>query len=138
MLCTLDLLLHALWRLKRRSGLVSQPTLNRRPEQGVCLQSALNYEEMVSGRPAVVPPAQRNCVEDILLTERDAVLCRSLAEAAHAQRPSSKPWQRPLVVGAVGEAHLEGIADLWQDDRWREVVQDLDSGGELMLTSLIA
>lgn len=92
------------------------------------MQSALNYEEMVSGRPAVVPPAQRGCVEHILLTERDAVLCQSLTEAAKAQRPSSKPWQRPLVVGAVGEAHLEGIAELWQDNRWRDVVQKFNTG----------
>ncbi|CAL8462413.1 g1946 [Coccomyxa elongata] len=94
------------------------------------LQSVLNYEEMVSGRPAVVPPAQRGCVEHILLTERDAVLCQSLAEAAHAQRPNSKPWQRSLVVGAVGEAHLEGIAELWQDSRWRDVVKELNTGSK--------
>ena len=95
----------------------------------VCpVQSALNYEEMVSGRPAVAPLAQRGCVEHILLTERDAVLCRSLAHAAEAQQPSTKPWQRQLVVGAVGEAHLEGIAALWEGHRWQDVLNEMDSG----------
>ncbi len=102
------------------------------------MQSALNYEEMVSGRPAVVPPAQRGCVEHILLTERDAVLCQSLADACHSQRPNSKPWQRPLVVGAVGEAHLEGIAELWQDNRWRDVVKELKIGVFLRLLHVCA
>lgn len=76
----------------------------------------------------MAPLAQRGCVEHILLTERDAVLCRSLAHAAQAQQPSAKPWQRQLVVGAVGEAHMEGIADLWDGQRWRDVLADMDTG----------
>ena len=45
-------------------------------------QAALNYEEAVTGRPAVAPLGQRTCVEHILLTQRDATLCASLAAAA--------------------------------------------------------
>lgn len=78
----------------------------------------------MSGRPAVAPLATRGCVEHILLTERDAVLCRSLAQAARAQNPSA----RPLVVGAVGEAHLEGIADLWEGRRWQDVIDEMGTG----------
>lgn len=89
------------------------------------VQSALNYEEMVSGRPAVAPFNARTCVEHILLTERDACLCRSLAQAV-ASRPAG--YQRPLVVGAVGEAHLEGIARMWDRQDWLEVLAQGDAG----------
>lgn len=97
------------------------------------MQSALNYEEMVSGRPAVVPLGQRGCVEHILLTERDAVLCQSLAHAAAAQRPGAQFLRRPLVVGAVGEAHIEGIAELWVGRKWQDVLQEVAVGERFSL-----
>ena len=101
-------------------------------------QAVLNYQEMLTGRPAVAPLGRRNAVESVLLTQRDATLCSSISAAAAAcaqsqqspaapaaarrELPGSSRFRQPSVV-AVGEAHLQGVLQLWQGDRWRQALQ---------------
>ena len=101
-----------------------------------CTQAVLNYEEMLTGRPAVAPLGRRTSVEAVLLTQRDAALCASMAAAAAGAAAgglggpsggeSAKAGvpRRPAVVGVLGEAHLQGVLQLWQGARWREVLRE--------------
>ncbi|CAL5227715.1 g10725 [Coccomyxa viridis] len=91
-------------------------------------QAALNYEESLSGQPAIAQRADYTLAQHIMQTEREAVLCQSLHKAANS-RAAGQAFRQPLVVGVVGEAHLEGIAELWENSRWQGVLDKIHEGG---------
>ena len=93
-------------------------------------QAALNYEESLSGQPAIPQRADYTMAQHIMQTEREAVLCQSLYEAASSPA-AGRAFRQPLVVGVVGEAHLEGLAGLWQDEGWRAVLDNAQQGAVL-------
>ena len=95
----------------------------------VGVQAALNYEESLSGQPAVAQRAEHTLAQHIMQTEREAVLCQYLHKAAGSHAASQR-FARPLVVGVVGEAHLEGIAGLWQDGKWQEALASAQQGAK--------
>ena len=96
----------------------------------VWAQAALNYEESLSGQPAVAERAEYTLAQHIMQTEREAVLCQSLHKAAGSHATFQR-FRQPLVVGVVGEAHLEGIAGLWQDEKWQQALASVQQGAEL-------
>ena len=96
----------------------------------ICMQAALNYEENLSGQPAIAQRADYTLAQHIMQTEREAVLCQSLHRAA-SSRAAGQAFRQPLVVGVIGEAHLEGIAELWQDGKWQAVLDEIQQGEEL-------
>jgi hypothetical protein len=102
-----------------------------------CAQAVLNYAEMLTGRPAVAPLGRRTPVEAVLLTQRDAALCASVAAAAAGAAVAARMGKverggsaqagglrRPAVVGVLGEAHLQGVLELWQGARWQGVLRE--------------
>ena len=94
------------------------------------MQAVLNYEEILTGQPAIPRKADYTLAQHIMQTEREAVLCQSLHRAT--SRPAAgQTFRRPLVVGVVGEAHLEGIAELWQNERWQDVLHEVHTGARL-------
>ena len=95
-----------------------------------CVQAALNYEESLSGQPAIAQRADYTLAQHIMQTEREAVLCQSLHKAANS-RAAGQAFRQPLVVGVVGEAHLEGIAELWENSRWQGVLDKIHEGEQL-------
>lgn len=85
----------------------------------VTAQAAANYLELAcpDGAGALVQAPDELVVHRMLVSERDAVLARSLhaaAERAAAQGPTPGAGPRaPCVVGVVGRSHLPGIARRW-------------------------
>lgn len=94
------------------------------------MQAALNYKEMLTGQPAIPRKADYTLAQHIMQTEREAVLCQSLHRAASSPA-ADQTFRRPLVVGVVGEAHLEGIAELWQNERWQDMLHEVHTGVRL-------
>ena len=91
------------------------------------LQAALNYKEILSGQPAIARKADFTLSQHIMQTEREAVLCQSLHNAAAV--PAGKgTFRQPVVVGVVGEAHIEGIAEMWEGNKWRAIIDDTGRG----------
>ncbi len=94
------------------------------------MQAALNYEENLSGQPAIAQRADYTLAQHIMQTEREAVLCHSLHRAA-SSRAEGQAFRQPLVVGVIGEAHLEGVAELWESGKWQGVLDDVQRGEDL-------
>ena len=92
------------------------------------LQAALNYKEILSGQPAIAKKAAYTLSQHIMQIEREAVLCQSLHNAA-AVPAGKSTFRQPVVVGVVGEAHIEGIAQMWEGNKWRAII-DGTGGGE--------
>ena len=85
------------------------------------LQSALNYHDLVSG---MISPfggseiEQKDVVEEIFISERDAALLWSL----HNASLKVGEGQNKLIVGIVGASHLSGMQRLWKDEtEWRNL-----------------
>ena len=40
-------------------------------------------------------------------------------------------WRRPGVVGVLGEAHVQGVLELWEGGRWHDALEEagLPPGG---------
>ena len=55
------------------------------------------------------------------------MLCQSLHRAA-GTHAAGLHFRQPLVVGVVGEAHLEGIAELWQTGEWQYILDSTQGG----------
>ena len=91
------------------------------------LQAALNYKEILSGQPAIAKKADYTLSQHIMQTEREAVMCQSLHNAA-AVSAAESTFRQPVVVGVVGEAHIEGIAQMWEGDKWRAIVDSTVTG----------
>jgi hypothetical protein len=104
------------------------------------VQAVLNYEELLSGKPAIPPRAHYTLAQHIMQTEREAVLCQSIMHscAASAAKAGAR-FRRPLIVGVVGEAHVEGIAELWEHGKWQSVLAEAEGdargGKPLMMIS---
>ena len=96
------------------------------------MQATLNYKEIMTGQPAIPRKADYTLAQHIMQTEREAVLCQSLHRAASSPA-AGQTFRRSLVVGVVGEAHLEGIAELWQNKRWQDMLQEVHTGARLRL-----
>ena len=100
-------------------------------------QAAANYLELAcpDGGEALVQAPDELAVHRILLSERDAVLARSLhaaAERAAAQGPNPGSGPRaPCVIGVVGCSHLPGIARQWP----RAGLPDGDRSGHVPSTA---
>ena len=105
-----------------------QPGLN---STKCAVQAALNYEEILSGEPAIAQKADYTLAQHIMQTEREAVLCQSFHRAAVSSSAGGS-FRQPLVLGVVGEAHIEGIAELWEHDRWQSIVGKGSKGKELL------
>lgn len=93
-------------------------------------QAGLNYKESLSGQPAIAQRADYTLAQHIMQTEREAVMCQSLHRAA-GSHAAGLNFRQPLVVGVVGEAHLEGIAQLWQEGEWQQVLDSVQQGADL-------
>ena len=81
----------------------------------------------MSGQPASARKADYTLAQHIMHTEREAVMCQSLHNAA-AGRAAERGFRQPLVVGVVGEAHLEGLAQMWEGNKWRAILDNTDRG----------
>ena len=91
------------------------------------LQAALNYKEILSGQPAIARKADYTLTQHVMQTEREATLCQSLHNAAAV--PAGKgTFRQPVVVGVVGEAHIEGIAQMWEGNKWRAILDGTGRG----------
>lgn len=101
------------------------------------MQAALNYEEILSGKPAIPPRAQYTLAQHIMQTEREAVLCQSMHSCAASAAKAGARFRQPMVVGVVGEAHVEGIAELWEHGKWQSVLAEAEEdarGGKPLMT----
>ncbi|KAK9818007.1 hypothetical protein WJX72_005637 [[Myrmecia] bisecta] len=85
-------------------------------DQAFAVASMRNYKELVTDLPHVPADEQLTCVERIMLTERDAVLCNTIH--AEAQRVADGH----CVVAVVGRDHLAGIRQLWQQRTWEAIL----------------
>lgn len=92
------------------------------PSSLPCLQSALNYHELVSTLRPFNDVRNTNCVHRVLILERDATMLHALHEASLRAGPGG------CVVGVVGASHLAGMRHLWEGGRWRQLM----AGGELL------
>lgn len=103
------------------------------------MQAVLNYEELLSGKPAILPRAHYTLAQHIMQTEREAVLCQSMHSCAASAAEAGACFRRPLIVGVVGEAHVEGIAELWEHGKWQSVLAEAEGdargGKPLMMIS---
>ncbi len=90
------------------------------------MQAALNYEEILSGKPAIPPRAQYTHAQYIIHTEREAVLCQSLHSCGASAAKAAARSRQPLVVGVVGEAHVEGIGKLWEHGKWQSILDEAE------------
>ena len=81
----------------------------------------------MSGQPAIARKADYTLSQHIMQTEREAILCQSLHNAAAV--PAGKDtFRQPAVVGVVGEAHIEGIAQMWEGSKWRAIIDGAGQG----------
>jgi len=85
-------------------------------DEAFAFQSATNYREIIDGRP----PEEFHhpgTVNQVLMVEREAVMCSSIAQAAQHTNPAG------CVVGVVGESHLPGLHRMWADGSWEKVAK---------------
>ena len=108
--------------LRRRCYLVTECS-------SYLLQAALNYKEILSGQPAIAKKADYTLSQHIMQTEREAIMCQSLHNAA-AVPVGNSAFRQPVVVGVVGEAHIEGIAQMWEGNKWRAIIDGTGRGEE--------
>eukprot|EP00873_Tetraselmis_striata_P027661 jgi/Tetstr1/447925/TSEL_035233.t2 len=77
-------------------------------------QSAANYLEMINGSPP--PVTEYKVFTQVMMAEREAVLCSAMADAAAKSGPGS------CVVGVVGNAHMDGMQRMWHSGQWRPML----------------
>jgi hypothetical protein len=95
--------------------------------------NAANYVSIAAGgmdAPEPPPPAdQPASAFGVLLLERDACLCATLAaEAAAAAADAAATGAPPRpVVAVVGAWHVAGMQHLWPGDRWKGLLADAEA-----------
>ena len=94
----------------------------RRVDTKLRVQARLNMRELLSGGSAI--NRQQDCaVASVMLHARDAALSHSLQTAAAQAGPGQ------TVAGVVGDAHVQGICQHWQQSL--DMEQAVDSSNPL-------
>lgn len=84
------------------------------------MQSALNYQEALTGSPGDPDLNNLGPVDSILLKEREVVMCGVADEVCRGVvdiGPGRGPPQSVVIV--VGAAHVPGLEALWTSGDWR-------------------
>lgn len=109
-------------------------------DQAYAAQVVSNYQDTLGKAPPKYEPLAASRVQQILMEEREAVMCKIVSDCCrgtlaqlggNVRRGAPASWgpppsDVPLVVLVVGSAHLPGLDYMWRTKYWKELLGSPD------------